>query len=135
MESSMQQQTAATSETASSNCALKNRISGWLITLRPRIKLSSMSVIMIWDPAALYSWLINPVRIRTCLSPPEKKERSTSSIPDHMGKYQPNNDSHAVQTISASRGAFGAMAYWNQNVFFAGSETFLQDYTVVRGLL
>ena len=52
-----------------------------------------------------------------------------------MGKYQPNNDSHAVQTISASRGAFGAMAYWNQNVFFAGSETFLQDYTVVRGLL
>ena len=54
---------------------------------------------------------------------------------DHMGKYQPNNDSHAVQTISASRGAFGAMAYWNQNVFFAGSETFLQDYTVVRGLL
>jgi hypothetical protein len=40
MESSMQQQTAATSETASSNCALKNRISGWLITLRPRIKLN-----------------------------------------------------------------------------------------------
>jgi hypothetical protein len=54
---------------------------------------------------------------------------------DHMGKYQSNDDSHAVQTISASRGAFGAVAYWNQNVFFAGSETRLQDYGVEHGLL
>src|SRR5262249_31158935 len=42
---------------------------------------------------------------------------------DQMGKFQPGDDPHAVQTISASRGAFGAMAYWNQNVFFIGSET------------
>ena len=54
---------------------------------------------------------------------------------DHLGKYQPNDDAHAVQTISASRGAFGAMAYWNQNVFFAGSETRLQDFAVEHGLL
>ena len=54
---------------------------------------------------------------------------------DHMGKYQPNDDTHAVQTISASHGAFGAMAYWNQNVFFAGSETRLQDYALDRGQL
>src|SRR6266436_2105010 len=54
---------------------------------------------------------------------------------DHMGKYQPNDDSHAVQTIAASQGAFGAMAYWNQNVFFAGSKTRLEDFAVDRGQL
>jgi hypothetical protein len=54
---------------------------------------------------------------------------------DLMGRYQPGRDPHAVQTISASQGAFGAMAYWNQNVFFAGSKTPLQDYAVERGHL
>jgi hypothetical protein len=49
---------------------------------------------------------------------------------DRMGKFQPNDDSHAVQTIAASHGAFGAMAYWNQNVFFIGSETRLEDFAV-----
>ena len=49
---------------------------------------------------------------------------------DHMGKFQPNDDSHAVQTIAASHGAFGAMAYWNRNVFFIGSETRLEDFAV-----
>ncbi|HYL65014.1 MAG TPA: hypothetical protein VE077_20555 [Candidatus Methylomirabilis sp.] len=37
---------------------------------------------------------------------------------DKMGKFEPGDDAHAVQTIAASRGAFGAMAYWNENVFF-----------------
>ncbi len=54
---------------------------------------------------------------------------------DHMGKYQPGDDPHAVQTISASHGAFGAMAYWNQNVFFIGSENRLQDFAVDHGQL
>jgi hypothetical protein len=54
---------------------------------------------------------------------------------DHMGKFQPNDDSHALQTISASHGAFGAMAYWNQNIFFVGSEARLQDFSVTRGQL
>jgi hypothetical protein len=54
---------------------------------------------------------------------------------DRMGKYQPGDDPHAVQTISASHGAFGAMAYWNQNVFFIGSETRLQDFAVGHGQL
>jgi hypothetical protein len=49
---------------------------------------------------------------------------------DRMGKFQPNDDSHAVQTIAASHGAFGAMAYWNQNVFFIGSETRVEDFAV-----
>jgi hypothetical protein len=54
---------------------------------------------------------------------------------DHMGKYQPGDDPHAVQTISASHGAFGAMAYWNQNVFFIGSENKLEDFAVEHGQL
>jgi hypothetical protein len=54
---------------------------------------------------------------------------------DHLGKFQPDNDSHAVQSILASRGAFGAMAYWNQNVFFIGSDTHLQDFALDHGVL
>ena len=54
---------------------------------------------------------------------------------DRMGKYQPGDDPHAVQTISASHGAFGAMAYWNGNVYFIGSETRLEDFSVERGQL
>jgi hypothetical protein len=37
---------------------------------------------------------------------------------DRMGHYQPNNDSHAVQTIpSPGAGVFGSMAYWNHNFY------------------
>lgn len=54
---------------------------------------------------------------------------------DHMGKFQPGDDPHAVQTIPASRGAFGAMAYWNQNVFFIGSEARLEDFSIEGGQL
>jgi hypothetical protein len=49
---------------------------------------------------------------------------------DHMGKYQPGGDPHAVQTIGASTGAFGAMAYWNGNVFFIGGTARLEDFAV-----
>jgi len=54
---------------------------------------------------------------------------------DHMGRYQPGGDTHAVQTIPGSQSAFGAMAYWNQNLFFIGSKTPLLDYAVERGHL
>jgi hypothetical protein len=54
---------------------------------------------------------------------------------DRMGKFQPGDDPHAVQTIGASHGAFGAMAYWNQNVFFVGSETHLEDFAVLDAQL
>ena len=54
---------------------------------------------------------------------------------DKMGKFQPGNDPHAVQTLPASNGAFGAMAYWNQHIFFIGSERALQDFSVDHGQL
>ena len=54
---------------------------------------------------------------------------------DHLGQFQPNNDSHALQATLAARGAFGAMAYWNQHVFFIGSDTHLQDFALDHGLL
>jgi hypothetical protein len=54
---------------------------------------------------------------------------------DHMGKFQPGDDPHAVQTINASHGAFGAMAYWNRNVYFIGSEARLEDFAVEGGQL
>jgi len=54
---------------------------------------------------------------------------------DHLGKFQPSDDSHAVQTILASRGAFGAMAYWNQHVFFIGSESHIQDFALSNSQL
>jgi hypothetical protein len=54
---------------------------------------------------------------------------------DSMGKFQPGDDPHAIQTIDASKGAFGAMAYWNQQVFFIGSERAVQDFAVDHGQL
>ena len=37
---------------------------------------------------------------------------------DHMGHYQPNSDSQAVQTIpSPGGGVYGSMAYWNHNFY------------------
>jgi hypothetical protein len=54
---------------------------------------------------------------------------------DRMGKYQPGDDPHALQTISASSGAFGAMAYWNKNIFFIGSDSRVKDFSFDRGQL
>src|SRR5260221_9099691 len=54
---------------------------------------------------------------------------------DHLGNFHANDDSHAVQAILAARGAFGAMAYWNQHVFFIGSETRVQDFVLDHGFL
>ena len=54
---------------------------------------------------------------------------------DRMGKFHANDDSHAVQAILAAQGAYGAMAYWNQHVFFIGSETRVQDFALTNGQL
>jgi len=54
---------------------------------------------------------------------------------DKLGKFQPGDDPHAVQTIPAASGAFGAMAYWNQTVFFIGSNRGVQSYSLSNGQL
>ena len=55
---------------------------------------------------------------------------------DRMGKYQADNDRHAVQTLlSAGTGAFGAPAYWNRHVYFLCSNDVLKDFAVQGGQL
>jgi hypothetical protein len=56
---------------------------------------------------------------------------------DHMGHYQPNNDSHAVQTIPSTGGVFGSMAYWNYNFYVLSnsSNDALRQFVVHQGKL
>jgi hypothetical protein len=57
---------------------------------------------------------------------------------DHMGHYQPNNDSHAVQTIpSPGGGVYGSMAYWNHNLYVLSNSDHdaLRQFTVQNGRL
>ena len=57
---------------------------------------------------------------------------------DHMGHYQPKNDSHAVQTIpSPGGGVCGSMAYWNHNLYVLSnsSNDALRLFTVQNGRL
>ncbi len=57
---------------------------------------------------------------------------------DHMGQYQPNNDSHAVQTIpSPGGGVFGSMAYWNRSLYVLSNSSTdaLRQFFVHEGKL
>lgn len=54
---------------------------------------------------------------------------------DHMGKYDPVNDRHAVQTIPLHDSAFGAVAYWNHHVYELVSKDWLRDYELKNGRL
>jgi hypothetical protein len=54
---------------------------------------------------------------------------------DHMGHFQPDNNSHAVQTIPTSGGIFGSAAYWNQNVYLLSDADSVRDYQVSNGKL
>jgi outer membrane protein assembly factor BamB len=53
---------------------------------------------------------------------------------DRMGKFQSNRDA-VVQKISMEGGGYGAMAYWNNHVFFACSDDHLRDYSIENGQL
>jgi hypothetical protein len=56
----------------------------------------------------------------------------------HMGHYQPNNDSHTVQTIPTSGGGiFGSMAYWNHNLYVLSNSDHdaLRQFSVYNGRL
>jgi hypothetical protein len=56
---------------------------------------------------------------------------------NHMGHYQPNDDSLAVQTIPGPGGVFGAMAYWNHSVYVLSnsSSDALRQFFVHEGML
>ncbi len=53
---------------------------------------------------------------------------------DSMGKFRPDGDA-IVQRIHMAGGGYGAMAYWNQHVFFACDNDFLRDYAVTKDQL
>lgn len=54
---------------------------------------------------------------------------------DHMGHFQPDSNSQAVQTIPTSGGIYGSAAYWNQNVYVLSDRDALRDYQVNKGRL
>ena len=54
---------------------------------------------------------------------------------DRMGRYQPADNSHAVQTIPTSGGIYGSMAYWNHHVYVLADKDNLRDYEVANGTL
>ena len=54
---------------------------------------------------------------------------------DHMGKYQPGSDSHAVQMLPFSRGVYSAPAYWNHHLFLFAANDVLKDFAIANGQL
>jgi hypothetical protein len=54
---------------------------------------------------------------------------------DHMGHWQPGNNSHAVQTIAVPQGVFGSMAYWNHYVYVLSDGDVLRQFAVIDGKL
>jgi hypothetical protein len=54
---------------------------------------------------------------------------------DHMGHWQPGNNSHALQTIAVPDGVFGSMAYWNHYVYVLSEGDALRQFAVIDGKL
>ncbi len=54
---------------------------------------------------------------------------------DHMGHWQPANDSHAVQTMPLPGGVFGAMTYWNHYLYVLSDSDSLREFEVKDGKL
>jgi hypothetical protein len=54
---------------------------------------------------------------------------------DHMGKYVPGNNRHAVQTIKVGGGIMGAPAYWNGHLYYFPSNDVLKDFAFQGGCL
>ena len=53
---------------------------------------------------------------------------------DSMGQYHKDGDA-VLERIRMAGGGYGAMAYWNGQVFFACDNDFLRDYAVKNGQL
>ncbi len=54
---------------------------------------------------------------------------------DHMGKFVPGNNPHAVQTIKVGGGIMGAPAYWHGHLYYFPSNDVLKDFAVQNGRL
>lgn len=54
---------------------------------------------------------------------------------DHMGGFHAGSNSHAIQTLQAGTGAFGAPAYWNGHLYYANRKDDLKDFVVEDGKL
>jgi hypothetical protein len=54
---------------------------------------------------------------------------------DHMGHWQPGNNSHAVQALAVPNGVFGSMAYWNHYVYVLSDGDALRQFAVIDGKL
>lgn len=54
---------------------------------------------------------------------------------DYLGHFDPDSDKFAVQTIPTNGGIFGAIAYWNENVYLLSDGDALRDYEVNKGRL
>ena len=53
---------------------------------------------------------------------------------DNMGKYHRDSDA-ILEIVQMHGGGYGAMAYWNGSVFFAGSDDYLRGYRIRNGQL
>jgi hypothetical protein len=53
---------------------------------------------------------------------------------DNMGKFHRDTDA-LLQTVPMAGGGYGAMAYWNSQVFFAASDDNLRGYAIRNGQL
>jgi hypothetical protein len=49
---------------------------------------------------------------------------------DHLGHWQPENNSHALQTIALPNGVFGSMAYWNHSIYVLSDSDALRQFEV-----
>ena len=54
---------------------------------------------------------------------------------DQMGHFDPTSDKYAVQAIPTNGGIFGAVAFWNQNVYLLNEGDRMQDYELDSGKL
>ncbi len=54
---------------------------------------------------------------------------------DRLGKYQKDTHMDPVQTIPAASDILGSMGYWNQHVYFLGSQDVLRDFALDNGRL
>ncbi len=54
---------------------------------------------------------------------------------DHMGHWQPADNSHAVQTMPLPNGVFGAMTYWNHYLYVLSDSDSLREFEVKDGKL